>query len=68
MCSSDLTFDVEAMKPYDNDEVHLVPFRYKAKDDNGNLVDAWLNNSNEAREFMTERSKRFGCIYTKEGI
>jgi len=62
------SFDVDAMKPYDNDEVHITPFRYKSKDENGNLVDAWLNNSDEARQFMTDKSKRFGSIFTKQGI
>lgn len=62
------SFDVDAMKYYDNDEVHITPFRYKTKDDNGNLVDAWLNNSKEARQFMIDKSKRFGSIFTKQGI
>ena len=62
------TFDIETMKVYDNDEVHITPFRYKTKDDNGNLVDSWLNNSQEAREWMTDMSKRFGSIFTKQGI
>lgn len=61
-------FDIDAMKPYDNNEVSIVGFRYKTKDDNGNLIDAWLNNSKEAREFMTEQSKRFGSVFTKEGL
>lgn len=33
-----------------------------------NFNGEWLNNSKEAREFMIDKSKRFGTIYTKEGI
>lgn len=62
------SFDIEAMKVYENNEVHITPFRYKTKDDNGNLVDSWLNTSKEARDWMTDRSNRFGSIFTKEGI
>jgi hypothetical protein len=62
------SFDVDAMKPYDNNEVNIVGFKYKTKDDNGNIVDAWLNNSKNAREFMIDKSKRFGSIFTKQGI
>jgi len=62
------SFDVDAMKPYDNNQVDIVGFRYKSKDDNGELVDAWLNNSKEAREWMTERSKRYGSVFTKQGL
>jgi hypothetical protein len=62
------SFDVDAMKWRENNEVEIVGFKYKSKDENGNIVDAWLNTSKEAREWMTDRSKRFGSIFTKQGL
>lgn len=61
-------FDIDTMKPYPNNEVDIRGFKFKHKNESGELVDAWLNNSKEARRWMTERSKKFGCIFTKEGL
>jgi hypothetical protein len=33
-----------------------------------NFNGEWLNNTKEAREFMIDKSKRFGTVYTKEGL
>lgn len=54
--------------PLADNEVSIEASKYKTKNESGELVDAWLNNSKEARRWMTERSKKFGCIFTKEGL
>ena len=61
-------FDIDTMKPYPNNEVDIRGFRYKTKNESGELVDAWLNNSTEARNFMIEQCKKIGSIFTKEGL
>jgi hypothetical protein len=38
----------------------------KFKDEDGK--ECWINTSEEARRWMTERSNKFGSIFTKEGI
>lgn len=62
-------FDIENMKLYDNNEVELIGLPINTQSANGGEIkQVWLNNSKEARKLMTERSKEFGTIWTKEGI
>lgn len=55
--------------PFADNEVNIEGFKFRSEDEKGNVVnDAWINTSKEAREWMTKRSKRFGSIFTKEGL
>ena len=46
--------------PFAEGEVEIVGRKFDG--------DKWINTSEEARRWMTERSKKFGCIFTKEGL
>lgn len=61
-------FDIENMKPFENDQVAIFGHKVRVDDGNGNIVESWINTTPAAREWMTQRSKQFGCIYTKLGL
>lgn len=61
-------FDIENMKPFDNDQVAIFGHKVRVDDGNGNIREAWIDTTPVAREWMTQRSKQFGCIYTKLGL
>jgi len=53
-----------------NGELKITPFAEGEVEIVGRKFDGnkWINTSEEARRWMTDRSKKFGCIFTKEGL
>ena len=58
----------ENFNRYEDNRVDISTRKVTTVDDNGNKVECMINNTDEAREYMTRMSVKLGAIWTKEMI